>query len=537
MKLEITRGRSGTYATLSHCWGNPALIRSQSTKATLNRYRDLIPWGELPKSFQDAVILTLRLGLEYLWIDSLCILQDSREDWDKESTMMGDVYQNSFVTIAAAWSRESKGGCFSTAAPDVCMAVKDAILPDPLIIGARACLVSGRAFADAEFNAYNPLFDRAWVYQERLLSRRILFCNRKEFEVGCQQAHHCECENRSLEPHFWKVGNLNLATHRKSFGMSKGPNGDGLQGYHFEQKVYRNWFQVVEGYAKLSLTNKHDKLPALSAAAELANRNIPGEYLAGIWRESLMEGLLWHVKGRLSIPRPRGKDWRAPSWSWASVDTPSGLSHLPIEGGFSDAYRGKIKAAECTLAGSNPLGQVSSGFIRLDASLFPAFWRIRCQGCSSRNRRTNKSGTPRANYTLHVNEARSTLRNMPPCGFPQPELDIMGAECDFFADGFVDKPEDYGFVTSPGPGTCQLAPCYLLHVPRNDGPRQARRIMQKDKIDADAFLVLFPTSAEPETYERIGLATLGHKSFERRRAWFQQVWSVAVLVEKTVTLI
>lgn len=450
---------------------------------------------------------------------------------------MGDVYHNSYVTIAAAWSRESKGGCFSKTSPDICMAFKDTAQPEVPLIGARACLISGKAFTDAEYNVYNPLFDRAWVYQERLLSRRILFCSRKEFEVGCQEAHHCECGNRGLEPHFWKAGDLNLATHRKSFGMSKKPNGDGLQGFHFERKVYKNWFQVVEGYAKLSLTNKNDKLPALSAVAKLAMRNIPGEYLAGIWRGSLMEGLLWYVKGRLSIPRPRGKDWRAPSWSWVSVDSPSGLAHLPIKGGFSDAYYGKIKAAECTLAGSNALGQVTSGFIRLDASLFPTFWRIRCQGCSSRNRRTNRTGTPRANYTLHVNEVRPTLRNMPPCSFAEPELIIMGAECEFFADAFVDKPEYYGFVASPGPGTCQLAPCHLLHVPRNDTARRAERIMQKDKIDAGAFLVLMRTSVESETYKRIGLATLGHKNVERKSTWFQQVWATSVSPEKTITLL
>lgn len=110
IQLVETHGSTGTYACLSHCWGKDKLITT--TSQTIASHLSGIPLAVLPKTFGDAVTLTRNLGLRYLWIDSLCIIQDSREDWQIESSKMADIYHNSFLTIAAISSPDSRGGCF-----------------------------------------------------------------------------------------------------------------------------------------------------------------------------------------------------------------------------------------------------------------------------------------------------------------------------------------------------------------------------------------------------------------------------------------
>jgi hypothetical protein len=110
IQLVETSGSTGTYACLSHCWGKDKLITT--TSQTIVCHLNSIPIAVLPKTFGDAVTLTRNLGLRYLWIDSLCIIQDSAEDWQIESSKMADIYHNSFLTIAGISSPDSRGGCF-----------------------------------------------------------------------------------------------------------------------------------------------------------------------------------------------------------------------------------------------------------------------------------------------------------------------------------------------------------------------------------------------------------------------------------------
>ena len=106
-ELRNTKG----YLTLSHCWGGANII--QLTKATLGLFHTSIPTTGLPKNFSDALKIVVWLGFEYIWIDSLCIIQDSDLDWQRESQQMGRIYRHSQMTIAAVKSRDSHGGLFS----------------------------------------------------------------------------------------------------------------------------------------------------------------------------------------------------------------------------------------------------------------------------------------------------------------------------------------------------------------------------------------------------------------------------------------
>ncbi|KAF4836161.1 hypothetical protein CGCSCA4_v012355 [Colletotrichum siamense] len=91
-------GNYCNYVALSHCWGQhqPA----KTTKATLGRYKWRLIWADLPKTFQDAITVTRALGIDFIWVDSLCIIQDDPDDWAKEASQMASIYRNAYITIA-----------------------------------------------------------------------------------------------------------------------------------------------------------------------------------------------------------------------------------------------------------------------------------------------------------------------------------------------------------------------------------------------------------------------------------------------------
>jgi hypothetical protein len=111
IRLYETNGETGLYVALSHCWGKSQMFKTE--RGSLNLRRRNIPWDIIPRTFQDAITFVRRLGLRYLWIDSLCIIQDDRADWERESAKMASIYTNAVLTIAATKSADSEGGCFS----------------------------------------------------------------------------------------------------------------------------------------------------------------------------------------------------------------------------------------------------------------------------------------------------------------------------------------------------------------------------------------------------------------------------------------
>ena len=117
VRLHETRGEHGSYLTLSHCWGRNPIVRT--FKENYAVHREGIAWKALSKTFQDAVILTRRLGYQYLWIDSLCIVQDDPKDWEGQASQMAQIYSNSDLTIAATKSEDESRGCFSNRLDDL----------------------------------------------------------------------------------------------------------------------------------------------------------------------------------------------------------------------------------------------------------------------------------------------------------------------------------------------------------------------------------------------------------------------------------
>jgi hypothetical protein len=187
LRLRITNLASpvSPYATLSHCWGK--LKIKQLLLSNLSTLVNGIVFAELPMTFQDAIVITRRLGLRFLWIDSLCIIQDSIEDWAHESAMMDLVYSNSTCNIAATAAEDSSVGCFFERNPLLAQPcrVKIDSFPGPVSDSGQYHLVQEALFFNSIDN--QPLNWRGWVLQEQFLSPRIIRCGRNQLFWECQE--------------------------------------------------------------------------------------------------------------------------------------------------------------------------------------------------------------------------------------------------------------------------------------------------------------------------------------------------------------
>jgi hypothetical protein len=262
------------YVALSYCWGTTQHFTT--TSANLARMKERICWNELPQTIKDAITTTRALGIQYLWVDALCIIQDSQEDWEAESKKMADVYGGAFLTISAALGPDVHHGLF-----------QDSKVPPP----------SAEYWEDSPFQ-YDPLYSRAWALQERMLSKRLLIFSSYEL--------YWECDDSPPQRKNKINSRILLHTHRLSPKLST-----------------TDWHSIVEDYTCRNLTDERDKLPALSGLASVYYQVTKKDYLAGLWRQSLIEDLLWKREpasfgksGKQGVP----SKYRAPSWSWASLD-------------------------------------------------------------------------------------------------------------------------------------------------------------------------------------------------------------------------
>lgn len=359
IRLCETKDEFGEYACLSHCWGPPGDSRVLRTVSeTLSTFLEHIPWSSLPQTFRDTIDFVRAQGIRYLWIDSLCIIQDDPLDWDRESAKMADIYANCVISIAAWTSAHADGGLFSnhdSLSPKVEFAYLTTVDGERRPIYTRW---HQQHHLDA-WPVFSPLSTRAWVLQERLMAPRTVYFLGSEVGWECREETHCECgdglRGRSTKKDFWT----------QISSLKKG--------------IYRCWHSIVETYTELNLTFGKDMLPALSGLAKRSADINGDEYLAGLWRKNLFEDLLWLPE----LGGKRANPWRAPSWSWASLDVVRVRQYS-----ITSPYMWQIQlvSASCELASTDPTGAVSSGRLTLRGKMVEgtllkdvkAFWN----GCA-----------------------------------------------------------------------------------------------------------------------------------------------------------
>lgn len=315
--LRETSSLKGDYACLSYCWGKENDF--VTTKNNINAMMEGFSWDDMPLIYKDAVWVASEIGLSYLWIDALCIIQrkdknDDLKDWEEQSALMGQIYGNATLTIAVA-------NCSSTHESflEQCPIYPSTIaIPDPRdpnkasaqIYARRKCDHSGFKAGNEFRNRFlpsspNALRHRAWCFQEYFLSTRILSFGHDEMVFECNNGACCECEEYP--------GN-------NTRGM-KSRYADYLASITHSGSINTLWLELVREFANRQLTVLEDKLPALSGVANLFQQRSGLRYLSGHWDDSeFICSLTWKNEGSHRC-KPPPINYRAPSWSWASVDS------------------------------------------------------------------------------------------------------------------------------------------------------------------------------------------------------------------------
>ncbi len=351
--------KSTKYMTLSHCWGKIDILKL--TLASIEELKREIVISQLPKSFSDAMQVAQRLGIQYIWIDSLCIIQDSPEDWRRESATMGNIYRYSWCNIAASSASDGSYGLLSTE-----LLNRNTFSIQPLIVQLGTKNV---VFYCNNENLWrnsidrSPLRQRAWVVQEAVLSPRSLYFGKHQLFWDCTEFQACE---------LYAAGKKDLRDITSSLGAGSLRSGPKTS----EADLLCTWLGMVSQYSQCKLTMPKDKLVAISGLAKSLGID-SAKYLAGLWRISLPSQLLWQTEKTDKDRNPAGNDDltgvydpRAPSWSWAS-------SSRKVF--YYELYRGedplsgdemiKVIEAQVSLSGEDPTGEVRNGHIRLQGSI------------------------------------------------------------------------------------------------------------------------------------------------------------------------
>ncbi|KAH7073779.1 heterokaryon incompatibility protein-domain-containing protein [Paraphoma chrysanthemicola] len=348
------------YIALSHTWGKKEdRIKPMpvTTKENMASRRERISWDELTQTFQDAVVITRKLGLEYLWIDSLCIIQDDAEDWATEASRMASVYKNAYFVISATASHNGDDGCLKHRSPSHHLSRQDR--KGSTINAYVKRQISHRSMIELPATLSTmPLFDRAWCFQERLLGRKVIHYTEDEIMWECREQLWCECRGIESGRDFSKgvhTGNFKLALAQTLASSDV-------------YARYETWSTIVREYSMRDLTFQSDRLAALSGIASAMAVPSMGRYLAGLWEGCLLRMLCWsttvHVVEKMWT-RSRPQVYQAPTWSWASLDA---AISMVVSRVYDDVeYVCRVKDVECTLATADLYGQVCDGFLALDA--------------------------------------------------------------------------------------------------------------------------------------------------------------------------
>ncbi|KIX03528.1 uncharacterized protein Z518_07081 [Rhinocladiella mackenziei CBS 650.93] len=301
----------GHYITLSHRWGVESYTKLTST--TIQELQATIDIVSLPQIFQDTITIALHLGIYYLWIDTLCIKQDKdgRSDLRNELQDMEKIYSCAFLNVSATMSIDGSESLIMDRSPDPHYPSELELIANDT--RQKFMIVDGDMWSDEIDNA--PLNKRGWVFQERFMARRILHFGRHQMGWEC-------CELAALE----MFPNGLPRTSAMSF-ISKPKietamatliqNPDRVDDTHFVEL----WQLLVHEYSKCTLTYSEDKLIAFSGIAKRMTRHRNDYYIAGMWKKSMVYDLGWWrpTEVRMALPI-RLTPFRAPSWSWASVD-------------------------------------------------------------------------------------------------------------------------------------------------------------------------------------------------------------------------
>lgn len=416
--LRSLPGQRARYCALSYRRSEP---RQQftTTHASIKRMGNGFSTSDLPKTFQDAVAVSVRLHIRYLWVDALCIIQDDVKDWAATMAVITDVYSNATITIAGSCSTTDCDG-FLKARPvgdEPCLQVPFVAFPLMSQLGHLFIQRHHENTTQHRIHArrHQPLFPRAWALQERFTSRRVVFFDEFELSWECLESSYREGTKElqevpeSLEDVPVRNDHRHCTIARADGNAAGEAHGSrcvlgrdyGHSGLHFRyadspdhprkcirrsgtrqicsalshSEARNDWYQILSDYGSCELTYFTDALPALSGIAKTFERIMGDEYLAGIWMTDIHVGLLWSVETKnsnMSRSKPiTAPIWNelnvleqktalsGPSWSWASRFGNPGSINFSVRSSempLPDPYSVRLVGAELIPLFDEPLG-------------------------------------------------------------------------------------------------------------------------------------------------------------------------------------
>ena len=310
VRLHVTESDAelGSYAALSCCWGGHQPFNA--SKRSIEKLKSGFAVSTLPQTIQDAIEVTRKIGLNFLWVDSLCIVQDCEKDKDTEIKKMGSIYKNATVTIAATVASSATEGFLRTKRepPETYpydLSMEDGTTDKILLTTEYEC------------SPFAPLDTRGWAFQERLLSPRLLQFTEIELTWTCQT----EPFKTISGPKAYYSKNLDPRLPSQIFVYP----GFTERSWTSRQQLIDLWRDVITTYSGRELTYADDRpLALLGIAAEL-QKIWPDEYVHGLWTGCMIPLLAWYTWERDQ------RSCRAPSWSWQSLNCDISFQIIDME--------------------------------------------------------------------------------------------------------------------------------------------------------------------------------------------------------------
>lgn len=385
-KLYTTHGEKAQYVALSYCWGGPQSGKLENNN--LRQYCVALDTRKLSQTVQDAIHVVRAVGLRYLWVDAICIIQDDDNDRATEISVMSQIYQRALFTIAAESAQSARNGFLekkqrpspSYRVPFRCQ-------------NGRFGTMSMHLDTDADDISIAPLHDRAWTFQELMLSPRLLLYTSRTLKWYCRGGQY------NLGSSYSAGGSLSsglltsVRLYDKALSAWRAP-----PKYHWIDP----WSEIVWAYSYRALTDPGDRLKALSGIATALSISRKSKYLAGLWEDSLAQHLCWflpHITKNLREPRPYTNG--APSWSWASV-----IGEVNYEPSSTQSVCKVVEAKVEPKSPVAPFADVQDGWLLLKASVqFGHYRRLRTRGTDSTviwERPSQSGGTVRPDSVFSI---------------------------------------------------------------------------------------------------------------------------------------
>ncbi|KAF5568755.1 shikimate dehydrogenase [Fusarium napiforme] len=310
------------YTALSYCWGGD--LKNSLKESNKASYGTEIPWDDIPKTIQDAILTSYKLGIAFIWVDSLCIIQDSKQaDKEIEIGQMTQVYTHAALTIAARRAPDAHTGFLHPRSLPSGTTIVDFRGDDGI---SRRCTLTFEEAAKDEDETF--LDTRDWTLQEYLLSRRLLIIGSWTTTWSCRKERKGNSDG-------WRLGRQqgDPFQYDSTWSSSRNTVLEGTQrldaiaffGTHpncdyprpADHLIKWEWDGLVQLYTGRNLTNKTDRILAISGLAQIFSSVRGGEYAAGLWVKDMPETLLWENRSKVLHPRP---NYQGPSWSWTAIN-------------------------------------------------------------------------------------------------------------------------------------------------------------------------------------------------------------------------